>query len=98
MCQTRFFFVSANIPLSMPDELMAEVRATAKVVGLSQQDVMRQSIKAGLSDVREKFASDSGRVTTVEPLPDKVLERLYREREEDRAAIEKMIAAQAFLK
>ena len=51
----------------MPDEILASVRQVAEQTDLSQQDVMRQAIKAGLSKVREQFA---GRVTNVEPLPE----------------------------
>jgi hypothetical protein len=52
--------MSSPIPLSMPDDLLAIVRETAQDTGLSQQDVMRQSIKAGLPAVREKFKGERG--------------------------------------
>ncbi len=90
--------MSAAIPLSLPDELLEEVQATAQAAGLSQQDVMRQSIQAGLPKVREQFAAVPGRITNVDPLPADVLAKLYHEREEDGEAIGRMIAAQAFPK
>lgn len=40
----------------MPRELLEEVRAAARDTGLSQQDVVRQSLKAGLPKVRKQFA------------------------------------------
>ena len=86
--------MSAAIPLSMPDDLLKVVRETAKQTGLSQQDVMRQSIRAGLPKVREQFAGSTGRITNVDPLPKKVLERLYAEREDDEESIRRFIAAQ----
>jgi hypothetical protein len=52
--------MSSPVPLSMPDDLRAIVRETAQDTGLSQQDVMRQSIKAGLPAVREKFKGERG--------------------------------------
>lgn len=39
----------------MPDDLLDEVRQAAKDTGLSQADVIRQSVKAGLGKVREQF-------------------------------------------
>ena len=89
--------MSAAIPLSMPDDLLKVVRETAKQTGLSQQDVMRQSIRAGLPKVREQLAASTGRITNVDPLPKKVLERLYAEREEDdEEGVKRFMKAQSF--
>jgi hypothetical protein len=63
----------------MPDELLASVREVAEQTDLSQQDVMRQAIKAGLSKVREQFGA---RVTNVEPLSDAEWVRIYSRRDE----------------
>lgn len=51
--------MSAAIPLSMPDELLETVRAVAKETHLSQQDVIRQSVKLGLPKLREQFQLDN---------------------------------------
>ena len=44
--------------------------------------------------LREQLSAKAGRVTNVDPLPDRVLEKLYREREDDDASIRRFIAAQ----
>jgi hypothetical protein len=73
---------------------MAEVESTAKRLTLSKADVMRQSMRLGLPRLREQLAAQGGRITSDDPLPDAVLNRLYAEREEDEAAIRRFIAAQ----
>jgi hypothetical protein len=82
----------------MPDDLLELVRAAAKKTGLSQQDVMRGTLRQYVPAFCEQFkAKDSERITNVDPLPRKVLERLYREREEeDEAGVQLFIKAQAF--
>ena len=85
---------STQYPLQVPDDLMAEVEATALSVHLSKAAVMRQSIKLGLPKLRQQLAARAGRVTNVDPLPDRVLKRLYREREDDDASIRRFMAAQ----
>jgi hypothetical protein len=44
-------------PIAMPDELLADVRRAARETGLSQADVIRQSVKAGLGKVRKQFST-----------------------------------------
>ncbi len=45
--------MAQTIPLSVPDDLLEEVRETARLTHLSVQDVFRQSTKIGLSSLRE---------------------------------------------
>ncbi len=45
--------MAQTIPLSVPDELLAEVRETARLTHLSVQDVFRQATKIGISTLRE---------------------------------------------
>jgi hypothetical protein len=52
--------VNKPIPLSMPEELHKLVRETAADTGLSQQDVMRQSIKIGAPKLLEQFKGQAG--------------------------------------
>lgn len=85
---------STQYPLQMPEDLMAEVESTAKSVHLSKADVMRQSMKLGLSRLREQLSEQSGRVTNVDPLPATAMTKLYREREDDEDSIRRFIAAQ----
>jgi len=47
--------MAQTIPLSVPDELLNEVRETAKLTNLSMQDVFRQSTKMGMPMLRESF-------------------------------------------
>ena len=42
----------------MPDDLLADIRAAARDTGLSQADVVRQSVKAGLPKIRKQFRAD----------------------------------------
>ena len=89
--------MAATVPLSVPDDLLESVRETAEQTGLSQQDIMRQSIRAGLPKVREQLAATTGRITNVDPLPKEVLERIYSEREEDdEEGVQSFMKAQAF--
>ena len=85
---------STQYPLQVPNDLMAEVESTAKSVHLSKADVMRQSIKLGLPKLRQKLATAAGRVTNVDALPARFLEKLYRAREDDDASICRFITAQ----
>ena len=61
--------MAATIPLSVPDDLLEEVRETAKQTNLSVQDVFRQSTRLGMPKLREQL---SGRVSLA-PLSDKKL-------------------------
>ncbi|HTL58013.1 MAG TPA: hypothetical protein VL361_20155 [Candidatus Limnocylindrales bacterium] len=46
-------------PLAMPNDLLDEVRKTAKATGLSMADAMRQSMKLGLPRLREQLSTVS---------------------------------------
>jgi hypothetical protein len=79
----------------MPDELLGLIRAAAKESDLSQQDVIRQSVRLGLPRFREQHARSKGRITNVDPLPEKVARRLYAQPDDDQDAIRLFMAAQA---
>jgi hypothetical protein len=51
------YMKSDTYPLAMPDDLLDEVRQTAKVTGLSMADAMRQSMKLGLPKLREQLCT-----------------------------------------
>jgi hypothetical protein len=57
---------TSTIPLAVPDELLEEVREAASKVGLSQADVMRQSIKLGLPRLMELLNVDGLKPLTSE--------------------------------
>ena len=46
-------------PLAMPNDLLDEVRRTAKATGLSMADAMRQSMKLGLPRLREQLSTNA---------------------------------------
>jgi hypothetical protein len=77
----------------MPEELLESIKAVAKETHLSQQDVIRQSLKLGLPKLREQLIPRE-RLTNVDPLPRKVLARIYSRPERDEAGMERLIAAQ----
>jgi hypothetical protein len=83
---------SVNFPIALPVGFLSEFKQAAKEAGLSTADAIRQSAKLGLPKFREQTAS--GRITNVEPLPDRVAQKLYAEREEDMDSIRRFIAAQ----
>jgi hypothetical protein len=85
---------SVAYPLQVPTDLMNEVGSTAKSLNLSKADVLRQSIKLGLPRLRKQLSAQIGRVTNVDPLPTAVLDRLYRERQDDDGSIRRFIKAQ----
>jgi hypothetical protein len=49
---------TVSVPLAIPPELLEEIRTAARDTGLSQADVMRQSMKAGLPKVRKQFQAE----------------------------------------
>lgn len=84
-------------PLAMPEDLLTTVRRAAKRTHLSQQDVIRQSIKFGLPRLVASLQQQSGRVTNVDPLPAEVLDRIYAKPEEDdEEGVRRFMAAQSF--
>ncbi len=44
--------MAQTVPLSVPDDLLEEVRETARLTQLSMQDVFRQSTRIGLPALR----------------------------------------------
>ena len=48
---------SETYPLAVPPDLLGEVRKVAKDTGLSVADAMRQSMKLGLPQLREKLGA-----------------------------------------
>lgn len=86
-----------TIPLAMPADLLNQIKQTADDSHLSSADIMRQAIRAGLPKVRKSLAQGS-RITNVEPLPGKVMDRIYRKRPADDgiAGIKELVSNQAF--
>lgn len=53
-------------PLAMPQDLLVEVRATARETGLSVADAMRQSMKLGLPKLREQLSTAKAKPLSAE--------------------------------
>jgi hypothetical protein len=87
---------SIAYPLQVPTDLMDEVCAVAKSLNLSKADVLRQSTKLGLPRLKQHLSAGTGRVTNVDPLPTAVLDRLYRQREDDGESVRRFLRAQPF--
>lgn len=81
-------------PLRMPAKESAAVQSVARQTKHSINDVLLLAIRKGLPMARAALGHDAGRVTNVDPLPDNVLARLYRQRKDDEGVIDKFIAAQ----
>lgn len=64
-------------PLRLPNEDSAAVSALVKASGQSINAVLLLAIRKGLPLAREALNRDTGRLTNVEPLPDKVWARIY---------------------
>ncbi len=66
----------------MPGEDSSAVAALVKDTGQSINDVLVLAIRKGLPLAREALRTQSGRVTNVDPLPDKVWRRIYAQPDE----------------
>lgn len=64
-------------PLRMPREDSAALNDLVKESGQSINDVLLLAIRKGLPLAREALKRDAGRITNVDPLPDKVWRRIY---------------------
>lgn len=84
---------SINYPIAMPIDFLDELRKAAKQTGLSTAATFRQSARLGLPKLLEQMGA--GRVTNVEPLPDKVARKLYSKRDDDQDVTRVFMAAQS---
>ena len=85
---------SETVPLAMPGDWLREIRRAAKQTRLSMADTMRQSMRLGLNKLVEQLG-DGQRITNIDPLPDKVLERIYSRPERDERGLNRWVKAQA---
>ncbi len=79
---------SSTIPLAVPVDLLGKVRSAAKRTGLSQADVMRQSIKLGLPKLLESLAGKE-----LKPLTREESRRCYEKPNPDFDALESHCAS-----
>ena len=64
--------ISNSIPLAVPNGLHREIKRGAKETGLSQADVMRQSIRLGLPQFVEQFPKPATPLPCVKKLSARV--------------------------
>ena len=81
--------------------LRDELENSARLTGQSVNQLILACVRVALPRVVESLkpgaGMGTGRITNVDPLPDEVMDRLYREREEeDEAGVRLFIKAQAF--
>jgi DNA-binding MurR/RpiR family transcriptional regulator len=86
------YMKSVNYPIAWPVDFLSEFKQAAEDAGVSTAAAIRRSTKLGLPKFRQETAR--GRVTNVDPLPDRVARELYAEREDDSDSIRRIIAAQ----
>lgn len=73
--------MAETIPLSVPDDLLKEVRETAEQTHLSIQDVFRQSTKLGMPKLKEQLCP-----VNLSPLSEKELSDAYAKLSEEELA------------
>jgi hypothetical protein len=82
-------------PINIDAELEAELRETAQLTGLSLADIIRQSMAKGLPELRDMLVRRSGRITSVDPLPDATWKRIYGKADEfSKVTGKQLVAAQ----
>ena len=64
-------------PLTLPPDLLKEIRKTAKETGLSLAEAMRQSIKIGAPKLREDLARETSILKGLKPLTKAQAKRLW---------------------
>jgi hypothetical protein len=84
---------SMTFPVALPEDFLRELREAARRTNLSMADVLRQSTKLGLPRLMEQMGVLP--VTNVNPLPEKVARKLYRQTDDDVEAVELFMAAQS---
>jgi hypothetical protein len=81
-------------PARFPGEVKALLEVAAKETGLSVNQLIVRCVQEYLPALRAEASRKSGRVTNVDPLPDKVMKEIYAQRQDDDESIRRFIAAQ----
>ena len=84
-----------HYPLRLASEDAKAVDAVCRQSHVSFNRVVALCVKKALPEVREILSTQTSRITNVDPLPDKVLKRLYRQADDDADSIRLFMAAQA---
>jgi hypothetical protein len=83
-----------HYPLRLPVKEAEAVDAVCEASRVSFNRVVSLCVQKGLPAVRELLSGAAARITNVDPLPDKVLVKLYTDREDEEASIRRLVDAQ----
>ena len=83
-----------HYPLRLPAEDARAVDDVCRQSRASFNRVVAMCVKKALPSVRDALSGEAGRVTNVDPLPKRVLTRLYRQADDDSDSIRLFMAAQ----
>ncbi|MBI3849424.1 MAG: hypothetical protein HY298_03900 [Verrucomicrobia bacterium] len=82
-------------PFRLPSEDARAVDELVAQTKVSFSRIVSLCVRKGLPWVRADLSSKSGRVTNVDPLPEKVLRRIYSRPERDEGGVDRLVKAQA---
>jgi hypothetical protein len=83
-----------HYPLRLPLEDAKAIDEVCRRSRTSFNRVVTLCVRKALPDVREALSAELGRVTNVDPLPARILKRLYRQPDDDADSIRLFMAAQ----
>jgi hypothetical protein len=84
-----------HYPLRLTSEDAKAVDAVCRQSHVSFNRVVALCVRKALPEVRALLSTEASRITNVDPLPDKVLKRLYTQRDDDADSIRLFMTAQA---
>jgi hypothetical protein len=84
-----------HYPLRLASEDAKAVDAVCRQSHVSFNLVVALCVRKALPEVRESLSTETRRITNVDPLPGKILKRLYKQADDDADSIRLFMAAQA---
>jgi hypothetical protein len=84
-----------HYPLRLPSKDAEAVAGVCRESHVSFNQVVTLCVRKALPEVGEALSAQGGRITNVDPLPAKVLKRLYGHADDDADSIRLFMAAQA---
>lgn len=76
-------------------DLRADLESSSRMTGQSVNQLILACVRVALPRVVESLSPGAGRITNVDPLPDKLARAAYEQPERDEPGIDRLIAAQA---
>jgi hypothetical protein len=83
-----------NYPLRLSAADAKAINELSKESRASINSIVTLCVRKALPDVRKALAPELPRITNVDPLPDKIARRLYRQRDDDTDSIRLFMDAQ----